>query len=78
AKKYFERTEYILRVEERVVKLVELSKRPMIVGNKCFFGRTDLATLGDEEGAVNFVGATKHPIWYWRQDLHDGGRHSER
>ncbi|MCI90048.1 hypothetical protein A2U01_0111338, partial [Trifolium medium] len=46
----------------RVVKLVGLSKRPMIVGNKRFCGRTDLATPGAEEGAMNLVGATKHPM----------------
>ncbi|MCI95687.1 hypothetical protein A2U01_0116985, partial [Trifolium medium] len=34
----------------------------MIVGNKRFFGRTDLATPGSEEAAVNLVGATKHPM----------------
>ncbi|MCI62038.1 hypothetical protein A2U01_0083295, partial [Trifolium medium] len=43
---------------QRVVKLVGLSKRPIIVGNKCFFKRKDLATPGAEEGAVNLVGAT--------------------
>ncbi|PNX61013.1 hypothetical protein L195_g060463, partial [Trifolium pratense] len=34
----------------------------IIVENKRFFRRTDLATLGAEEGAMNLVGATKHPI----------------
>ncbi|MCI95743.1 hypothetical protein A2U01_0117042, partial [Trifolium medium] len=43
------------------VELVKLSKNPMIVGSKRFFMRTNLATLGAEEGAVNLVGATKHP-----------------
>ncbi|CAJ2659843.1 unnamed protein product [Trifolium pratense] len=46
----------------RMVKLVGLSKMPVIVGNKRFFRRTDLATPGAEEGAVNLVGATKHPM----------------
>ncbi|MCI65920.1 hypothetical protein A2U01_0087178, partial [Trifolium medium] len=46
-----------------MVKLVELSKIPMIVGSKCFFrGRTDLITPEAEEGAMNLVGATKHPM----------------
>ncbi|MCI96162.1 hypothetical protein A2U01_0117462, partial [Trifolium medium] len=30
----------------------------MIVGSKRFFKRTNLATPGAEEGAVNLVGAT--------------------
>ncbi|MCI74628.1 hypothetical protein A2U01_0095892, partial [Trifolium medium] len=34
----------------------------MIVGSKRFFMRTDLATPGAKEGAVNLVGATKHPM----------------
>ncbi|MCI77364.1 hypothetical protein A2U01_0098634, partial [Trifolium medium] len=34
----------------------------MIVGNKRFFRRTNLATSGAEEGVVNLVGAAKHPI----------------
>ncbi|MCI60654.1 hypothetical protein A2U01_0081910, partial [Trifolium medium] len=42
----------------RVVKLVELSKIPMIVVSKRFFRRTDLITPGAEEEAVNLVGAT--------------------
>ncbi|PNX61376.1 hypothetical protein L195_g052422, partial [Trifolium pratense] len=46
----------------RMVKLVGLSKTPMIVGNKRFFRRTNLAAPGPEEGAVNLVGATKHPM----------------
>ncbi|PNX65226.1 hypothetical protein L195_g062488, partial [Trifolium pratense] len=46
----------------RMVKLVGLSKTLIIVGNKHFFRRTDLATMGAKEGVVNLVGATKHPM----------------
>ncbi|MCI39520.1 hypothetical protein A2U01_0060752, partial [Trifolium medium] len=33
-----------------------------IVGSKRFFRRTNLITPGAEEGTVNLVGATKHPM----------------
>jgi hypothetical protein len=42
-----------------VVKLVELSNIPMIVGEKnVSSGGTDLTSSEAEEGAVNLVGAT--------------------
>ncbi|MCI67764.1 hypothetical protein A2U01_0089023, partial [Trifolium medium] len=43
--------------EEGVVELVELSKIPMIVGSKHFFGSTEKCTPGAEEGEMNLVGA---------------------
>ncbi|PNX57351.1 hypothetical protein L195_g050356, partial [Trifolium pratense] len=47
-----------------MLQLVEPPKisGSMILGNRRFFRRTDLATLGAEEGAMNLVGATKHPM----------------
>ncbi|MCI36852.1 hypothetical protein A2U01_0058075, partial [Trifolium medium] len=48
--------------DRRVVELVGLSKIPTIVGSKRFFRRTDLITPRAGEGAVNLVGATKHPM----------------
>ncbi|KAK2397311.1 alpha carbonic anhydrase [Trifolium repens] len=61
-KQVFESTEGILGFEEGVVKLVGLSKRPLIVGCKRIFRRTGLITPGAEEVAVSLVGATKNPM----------------
>jgi hypothetical protein len=61
-KQVFESTEGIPGFEEGVVKLVGLSKRPMIVGCKRIFRRTGLITPGSEEVAVSLVGATKNPM----------------
>ncbi|KAK2421738.1 alpha carbonic anhydrase [Trifolium repens] len=61
-KQVFESTEGIPGFEEGVVELVGLSKRPMIVGCKRIFRRTDLITPGSEEVAVSLVGATKNPM----------------
>ncbi|KAK2372836.1 hypothetical protein QL285_073927 [Trifolium repens] len=61
-KQVFESTEGIPGFEEGVVKLVGLSKRPMIVGCKRIFRRTGLITPGAEEVAVSLVGATKNPM----------------
>ncbi|KAK2409141.1 alpha carbonic anhydrase [Trifolium repens] len=61
-KQVFESTEGIPEFEEGVVKLVGLSKRPMIVGCKRIFRRTSLITPGAEEVAVSLVGATKNPM----------------
>jgi hypothetical protein len=47
-----------LGAEWGMVELVGLSKIPMIVGYKRFFGRTKLNTPEAEEVAVNLVGAT--------------------
>ncbi|KAK2453266.1 hypothetical protein QL285_000978 [Trifolium repens] len=61
-KQVFESTGGIPGFEEGVVKLVGLSKRPMIVGCKRIFRRTGLITPGSEEVAVSLVGATKNPM----------------
>ncbi|KAK2410739.1 alpha carbonic anhydrase [Trifolium repens] len=61
-KQVFESTEGIPGFEEGVVKLVGLSKRPMIVGCKRISRRTGLITPGAEEVAVSLVGATKNPM----------------
>ena len=61
-KQVFESTGGIPGFEEGVVKLVRLSKRPMIVGCKRIFRRTGLIIPGSEEVAVSLVGATKNPM----------------
>ncbi|MCI55675.1 hypothetical protein A2U01_0076926, partial [Trifolium medium] len=62
--------------EEGVMELVELSKIPMIVGSKRFFGSTERCTPGAEEGGESCGGYLKS-YGSGMQDLHEGGRHYE-